>query len=305
MTRARQTRGSAAGQGAEFLRAANLESVGVPHGFGLRGSAEPPGVRRAAQVHGARVLCADDPSGAALAQPSGIAPAQPPEETPRTMRRAETPREADALYATQPGVTIGVVTADCVPILLAALAPTPATPPATASAAATPTLAPTTDASPAAPTADASAAAPPATASAVAAIHAGWRGLAAGVIEAGVAALRRAAPRSTLCAAIGPHIGPCCYEVDAPVLTALFDSPTGSPQPALPNALRPTRPGHYLLDLGAVAQHRLTRAGLPAAHITTLPHPCTRCAPHFASHRRDGPQSGRMLHWIAVPQRKA
>lgn len=296
MTRARQTRGGAAGQGAEFLRAANLESAGVPHGFGLRGSAEPPGVRRAAQVHGARVLCADDPSGAALAQPPGIAPAQPPEETPRTMHRAETPREADALYATQPGVTIGVVTADCVPILLAALSPPAATPAAAVAAPAAATPA-------AAPTADASAASTAPDASAVAAIHAGWRGLAAGVIEAGVAALRSAAPRSAICAAIGPHIGPCCYEVDAPVLTALFDSPTGSPQPALPNALRPTRPGHYLLDLGAVAQHRLTRAGLPAAHITTLPHPCTRCAPHFASHRRDGPQSGRMLHWITVPGR--
>ncbi|MDD9882767.1 MAG: laccase domain-containing protein [Cyanobacteria bacterium MAG STY4_bin_9] len=124
-------------------------------------------------------------------------------------------------------------------------------------------------------------------------------------MEAAVAALRRAAPRSALCAAIGPHIGPCCYEVDAPVLTALFDSPAPpSPQLAPPNALRPTRPGHFLLNLGAVAQHRLTRAGLPAAHITTIPHPCTHCAPHFASYRRDGPQSGRILHWIAVPQRK-
>lgn len=295
MTRARQTRGGAAGQGAAFLRAANLESAAVPHGFGLRGSAEPPGVRRAAQVHGARVLCADDPADAALAQPAAA--------TPRTAHRAEAPPEADALYATQPGVTIGVVTADCVPILLAALAPTPATPPATAPAAATPTLTPTTDASPAAPTAAASATAPVPAALAVAAIHAGWRGLAAGVIEAGVSALRRAAPRSALCAAIGPHIGPCCYEVDAPVLTALFTGSTGS-RSAPPNALRPTRPGHFLLNLGAVAQHRLTRAGLPTAHITTIPHPCTRCAPHFASHRRDGPQAGRMLHWIAVPQRR-
>ena len=288
MTRARQTRGSAAGQGAGFLRAANLERAAVPHGFGMRGSAEPPGVRRAAQVHGARVLCADGPAGAALSQPAG--------ETPHPRPRTEAPREADALYATRPGVTIGVVTADCVPILLAALAPTAAATPA----AEAPTAAPA-ESQPAAPAVARTADVP-----AVAAIHAGWRGLAAGVIEAAVAALRRAAPHSVLCAAIGPHIGPCCYEVDAPVLTALFDSPAPpSPQLAPPNALRPTRPGHFLLDLGAVAQHRLTRAGLPAAHITTIPHPCTRCAPHFASYRRDGPQSGRMLHWIAVPQRRS
>jgi len=299
VTRARQTRGSAAGQGAEFLRAANLESVGVPHGFGKRGSAEPPGVRRATQVHGARVLCADDPAGAALARPA--ARLQPAGETPRPAHRAEAPPEADGLYATQPGVTIGVVTADCVPILLAALSPPATAAPGIAASTAT--------ASAAAQTITASAAAPaaatPATTSAVAAIHAGWRGLAAGVIEAGVAALRRAAPQSALCAAIGPHIGPCCYEVDAPVLTALFPASTGSPLPhsTPPNALRPTRPGHFLLDLGAVAQHRLTRAGLPAAHITTLPRPCTRCAPHFASYRRDGPQAGRMLHWIALSRR--
>ena len=93
------------------------------------------------------------------------------------------------------------------------------------------------------------------TARAVAAIHAGWRGLAAGVIEAGIDALRRAAPGQTLRAVIGPHIGPCCYEIDAPVLDALryFDAD-------LDAATTASRPGHHCLDLGAlVAQRAGTR----------------------------------------------
>jgi len=131
--------------------------------------------------------------------------------------------------------------------------------------------------------------------SAVAAIHAGWRGLAAGVIEAGIAALREAGGEVGA-AAIGPHIGPCCYEVDAPVKRALaprFDA-------ELEAALRPTRPDHWRLDLARLARAALLRAGVAEAAIGSLEDDCTFCHERrFHSHRRDGPRSGRLTHWIA------
>jgi copper oxidase (laccase) domain-containing protein len=130
----------------------------------------------------------------------------------------------------------------------------------------------------------------------VAAIHAGWRGLAAGVIEAGVAALR-ALPvgEGELVAAIGPHIGACCYEVDAPVLDALalrFEH-------WVPGATTPTRPGHARLDLGALAHRALEAAGVAVGQIAALPGSCTSCdAERFHSYRRDGSASGRLVHFI-------
>jgi hypothetical protein len=169
---------------------------------------------------------------------------------------ADPPPEADALVSSTRGVGACVVTADCVPVLLC-----------------------TRDGA------------------AVAAVHAGWRGLAAGVIEAGVGALAAAsgaAPRE-LAAAIGPHAGPCCYEVDAPVLDALaLRYPA-----ALPRASRAVRPGHAMLDLGGVAQAALLGAGLEPAAIGTAGFACTCCDPRrYPSYRRDGPAAGRLLHFV-------
>src|SRR5262245_21421290 len=96
-----------------------LAAAGVRHGFGLRTSPLRPEVRRARQVHGTAVVRADG---------------------------GEELGEADAVLATRPGVAVGVVTADCVPVLVAA-------------------------------------------GGAVAAVHAGWRGLAAGVIPRALEAL--------------------------------------------------------------------------------------------------------------------
>ena len=129
----------------------------------------------------------------------------------------------------------------------------------------------------------------------VAAIHAGWRGLAAGVIEAGIAALRRAGNGARLRAVVGPHIGPCCYEIDAPVLDALrhFDAD-------LDAATTASRPGHHWLDLGALARSALRRAGVSASEIGGVASSCTSCdAERFHSYRRDGPRAGRLVHWIA------
>jgi polyphenol oxidase len=82
--------------------------------------------------------------------------------------------------------------------------------------------------------------------SAVAAAHAGWRGLAAGVLEATVEAMR--VPRQDLIAWLGPAIGPQVYEVGEDVRRAFA---------GYPHAFVPTRPGHWRLDLYAVARAKL------------------------------------------------
>jgi YfiH family protein len=80
----------------------------------------------------------------------------------------------------------------------------------------------------------------------VAAAHAGWRGLAGGVLEATVDAMR--VPRQKLIAWLGPAIGPQAYEVGEDVYRAFAD---------YPHAFVPTRPGHWRLDLYAVARAKL------------------------------------------------
>jgi YfiH family protein len=137
----------------------------------------------------------------------------------------------------------------------------------------------------------------------VAAVHAGWRGLAAGVVTAGVAAVRELARRpSPLVAAIGPHIGACCYEVDGPVVDALRERFA----PALEGASRPTRPGHVAIDLAALAREALVGAGLAPDAIGVLPDACTRCdRERFFSYRRDGLAAGRLVHFIAARSRRA
>jgi polyphenol oxidase len=105
-------------------------------------------------------------------------------------------------------------------------------------------------------------------------VHAGWRGLAGGVLEAGVAAVGR----GPVTAAIGPGIGPCCYEVGDDV-RAVFASTQRT------------------LDLKAVARARLQAAGVQEVHDCGL---CTACdARRFFSHRRDRGVTGRQagLAW--------
>ena len=133
---------------------------------------------------------------------------------------------------------------------------------------------------------------------AVAAVHAGWRGLAGGVIGAGLAALRdRIGESEKIVAAIGPHIGPCCYEVDEPVLAAMAERFSR----ALPEASRPTRPGHVRLDLARLARDALSAEGVDPARIGSQTVACTACdSERFHSYRRDGPKAGRLFHFIAA-----
>jgi copper oxidase (laccase) domain-containing protein len=132
----------------------------------------------------------------------------------------------------------------------------------------------------------------------VAAIHAGWRGLAAGVVAAGLDALAVLAGSGVArIAVIGPHIGPCCYEVDAPVLDALESRFAD----ALGAATRPARPGRAMLDLALLVRRELEACGVAPESIDSLSDACTACHPErFHSFRRDGERAGRMQHYIAA-----
>jgi YfiH family protein len=128
--------------------------------------------------------------------------------------------EEDGQATTLAGAPALVVTADCLPVLLAADG-------------------------------------------AVAALHAGWRGLAGGVLETGVAALRELAGEgAAIHAAVGPGARGCCYEVGEEVHAAFAGVPAA-------------RVGARNLDLGVVARARLDAAGVGHVHDTGL---CTMCA---------------------------
>jgi YfiH family protein len=118
----------------------------------------------------------------------------------------------------------------------------------------------------------------------VAVAHAGWRGLAGGVLEATVGAMDCDASR--VVAWLGPAAGPDAYEIGAEV----FDAFT-APDPAAATAFVATRPDHWRVDLYALARRRLAAAGVTQVHGGGL---CTISDPHrFYSHRRDQ-RTGRM-----------
>jgi YfiH family protein len=129
-----------------------------------------------------------------------------------------------------------------------------------------------------------------------AAVHAGWRGTAAGVVPAAIAAVARAGVRpDRIVAAIGPSIGPCCYQVDEPVRAA-FDR-AGLEAAAW---FRPDGAGHWTLDLWEANRRALVEAGVPeeAVHVARL---CTfHEAAAFHSYRRDGAAAGRMFAAIRL-----
>jgi YfiH family protein len=113
----------------------------------------------------------------------------------------------------------------------------------------------------------------------VALVHAGWRGLAGGIVAAGAEAVEATS------AAIGPGIGPCCYEVGEEVLEAFSDLGDGVAE-------------GRMLDLPEVARRQLARAGAERVESAGL---CTSCEPElFFSHRRDEGRTGRQggLAWI-------
>jgi len=107
--------------------------------------------------------------------------------------------------------------------------------------------------------------------------------------------VRCGAPVSGLRAVIGPRIGPCCYEVDSPVVSAMR-SAFG---PQAESALDPSGPEHWQLDLGELAGRALLRAGLERSKVAALTDACTACdTQRFFSYRRQGADAGRLVHFI-------
>jgi YfiH family protein len=125
----------------------------------------------------------------------------------------------------------------------------------------------------------------------VGAVHAGWRGLAGGVVEAGVAALAGlgADPAATV-GLVGPAVGGCCYEVGPDVRAAVGDR--------YPAALATTRAGRPALDPAAAAAQALERAGVGQVRVAGE---CTfDLEERYFSHRRDHGRTGRQAGLIAL-----
>lgn len=214
--------------------------VGLIHGFGQRAPGPGPESRDATER---RVAAALAGSGRLLLlrQVHGVAVVAAP--------WAGRP-EADAAVAGEPGLLLGIQTADCLPVLL--VDPVRRL---------------------------------------VAAAHAGWRGTAKGIAREAVQALAARGSRpGDLVAALGPGIGPCCYEVGEELRDAF--GPDGA------SFFRPGTNGRPRLDVRSANVRQLTEAGLAPEAIHHLAD-CTSCQPdRYHSYRRDGPATGRMISFI-------
>jgi len=120
----------------------------------------------------------------------------------------------------------------------------------------------------------------------LAAVHAGWRGIVAGVVADAVGQMRAGGTTSPATAWIGPAIGPCCYEVGSEVAQQVATA-AGSREVILDSG-----PGRPHLDLAAAVASQLHRAGVD--RIETLA-ACTQCTHGLHSYRRNGKRAGRNL----------
>lgn len=165
------------------------------------------------------------------------------------------PAEFDVLVTARPGDTLGAFAADCVPIVFA---------------------------DPAARVA--------------AAAHAGWRGTVAGVAVEAVRAMgaRFGSRPADVRVALGPSIGPCCFEVGPEVVDAFERALPGTP------GLVVDGPRKQHVSLRVATRALLERAGLRPEHIDDAP-PCTRCdGERFFSFRRDGMEGGVHMGFIGL-----
>jgi YfiH family protein len=129
----------------------------------------------------------------------------------------------------------------------------------------------------------------------VAAAHAGWRGTAAGVVRAAVLALVEAgSDPGSLRVALGPAIGPCCYQV-GDELRAAFGR-------AGARFFRPGPDGRPFLDLRAANRAQLLESGVREPHILAVDE-CTAClGDRYYSYRRDGAGTGRMISFVGFAE---
>lgn len=191
---------------------ANL--AGIEHGFGTRHSSHTQDeMASLQQIHSNLVLIADRPRGVI--------------------------GDADALIVVDPGVTVSIRTADCLPILFADVRT-----------------------------------------GAVAAVHAGWRGTAAGIVGKTLDRMREefGSKPEDVVAAIGPGIGKCCYEVGVDVAKQFGVEQAGR------------------IDLAEHNRQQLLVAGVTQIEVVS---PCTYCEGEtFFSYRREGERAGRMISFI-------
>lgn len=164
--------------------------------------------------------------------------------------------ECDGIITNQPGVMIGVCVADCAPLLL--LDPVKKV---------------------------------------AATLHAGWKGTAEQIAHKGVAALISLfdSDPADILAAVGPTIGPCCYEVDRVVRDGFSKAGTGWEESAVENA-----DGKWQLDLARANVHQLLQAGILPDNIETA-EMCVSCHQDtFFSYRRDKGETGRQMGFIML-----
>jgi hypothetical protein len=166
---------------------------------------------------------------------------------------------ADALTTARPGLPLCVSTADCLPVLLY-----------------------------------------DAHAGRLAAVHAGWRGTVQSVTRAAVLTLVEAGSAAAdLVVAIGPSIGPCCYEVDAPVIARLEAAFSGGWEAWA----TPKGPGKWMLDLWGANRDQLIAAGVRPERIDLL-RLCTGCRPDLLFSYRRERGAGRLVAVAALPGSK-
>jgi YfiH family protein len=123
-------------------------------------------------------------------------------------------------------------------------------------------------------------------------LHAGWRGTAAGVLEAGLAVA--GADPDRIRVHLGPAIGGCCYEVGPEVVDAVYGARRGALAAEREGALRRGRDDRWQLDLRAALAARAAAAGVAPARISasTL---CTACDASFHSFRASGERTVRSV----------
>jgi hypothetical protein len=170
---------------------------------------------------------------------------------------APIPYDTDALVTNQPGLCLTIYYADCIPVLLY-----------------------------------------DPVRKAIGAVHSGWRGTSLGIVPKAVRTLAQrygSDPKDVL-AAIGPGIGPCCFETHRDVPDAM----TAAWGEAISPWLKPLAGGKFSVDLKGILQWQLAQAGLTPDHVSTLPL-CTGCRPDlYWSHRKLGDRRGNQAAMIQL-----